>query len=535
MTHYNGAAAAAAALDSLGVDTIFGVPSQHNLALYDAIAHRTKIRMIGARHEAGAVHQADGYSRATGKLGVAIVSTGPGTANAVNGLYEAQFASSRVMLITTQIDRKYQGSQKGFIHDAPNQKAMLQSVSRTVHSPQFAAQIAPAILQAAQDILTGRPQPSVVEIATDVLSSAAPAPQLSSLQNLGELHCADVQPIVERLGASKRPLLWIGGGCLGPNASSAIYKLVDQFSIPVVSSPNGRGTISTDHPSYIGSTTHYPQFRELIAASDFILAIGTRFQAVATWFWSLDMHGKLAHIDIDPAVIGRNFPVEIALAADAEEALNELIQRLNPPSISADYLALARDVKARMRSDLEQRIGAFHREVCDIIDHKLPSEKIVVCDATMTGNSWGGHRLPIRDRRGFIYSTSLAIGPALPLGIGAALGSGKKTVILHGDGGVMLNLAELATAVDHNAPIILLIFNDKGYGVLRELQRLSNVPSVGVDLHTPDFAALGAAIGMASSRVRSTCEFAAAMDKAVSSDRPHLIEVDLTGVEAPKL
>jgi acetolactate synthase-1/2/3 large subunit len=199
------------------------------------------------------------------------------------------------------------------------------------------------------------------------------------------------------------------------------------------------------------------------------------------------------------------------------------------------FLALARQVRDAMAADHEKRIGPIHAGFCDAIERHLPDERVVVCDATMTGNSWGAFRLAVRQARAYTYSTSLAIGPALPLGLGAAIGSGRTTVVIHGDGGVMLNLGELATAVETNAPLIVLIFNNQGYGVLRSLQDMLKVPHVAVDLHTPDFAAIGLAMGLASSRVADVESFDRAFAEAVARNGPSLIEIDLTGISEPGL
>lgn len=536
MDVWTGGMAAASALVTLGVDTVFGVPSQQNLALYDAIARMTSIRLVGARHEAGAVHAADGYARATGRLGVAIVSTGPGTANAMNGLYEAAFASSPVLLLTTQVDRVHLGGGKGFIHDAEGQFAMLQSVARAVQRVRYADQIGGAIEMVAHDILTGRPQPGVVEIPTDLLAGPAARIALTAAPAAPiPVDAAALEKLAERIAGARRPILWVGGGAMQAGAADLVRQLAERLAMPVVSSLNGRGAISTEHALFVGSTTHYPDFRDLLSSADLVLAIGTRFQAVATWFWSIDLSGKLCQIDVDPAMIGRNFPVLAGVVGDAGKAITALLDKAPQRAPDETFLALARTVRDAMAADHEKRIGPVHAGFCDAIDRHLPDERIVVCDATMTGNSWGAFRLPARQARSYTYSTSLAIGPALPLGLGAAIGSGRTTVVIHGDGGVMLNLGELATAVETDAPLIVLIFNNRGYGVLRTLQDMLKVPHVAVDLHTPDFAAIGVAMGLPSSRVDDVASFDRAFAAAVARKGPSLIEIDLTGIPEPQL
>ncbi|WP_176594050.1 thiamine pyrophosphate-binding protein [Sphingobium sp. EM0848] len=526
-----GGDAVCAALEALGVRTVFGIPSQQNLALYDALARRGRIRLIGARNEAGAAHAADGYARATGELGVVIASTGPGTANAMNGLYEAGFASSPVLLITTQVDRVHVGRNRGFIHDADSQLPMLRSVTRRSECVMHGHRIADTILSVATDILTGRPQPGAVEIPTDLLSApvANMCPAFAAQPRI-----APDEALLDRaaalLNAAKRPLIWIGGGCVSADAAAEVRALAARIGAPVVSSLNGRGVVPTDDPLFVGSQTHYPAFRGLLEQADAVLAIGTRFQAVSTWFWSLPMPPRLVHIDVDATILGRNYPAEVGIVGDAKRSVASLLGRIDGGAHDPEYLALAARVRADLAAETERRIGIDHSRICDAIDRLAPEERNVVCDATMTGTTWGSMRLPARRPRHFTYSTSLAIGPALPLGLGAAIGSGRRTIVLHGDGGVMLNIAELATAVEAHAPLTVLVFNNRGYGGLKYLQTMAGTPHVSVDLHTPDFAALGAAMGIASRRVDSVEAFEDAFAQAMRSDGPNLIEIDITAM-----
>ena len=533
---HTGGDAVCAALEALGVRVIFGIPSQQNLSLYNALAQRGRIRMIGARHEAGAVHAADGYARATGELGVAIVSTGPGTANAMNGLYEAGFASSPVLLITTQVDRVHLGRGRGFIHDADTQLQMLRSVTRRSECVMHGHRIVDTILSVAADIRTGRPQPGAVEIPTDLLS--APVADVRSVA-VEQVRIMPDEALIDRaaalLNGTKRPLLWIGGGCVTADAATEVRALAARVGAPVVSSLNGRGVIPTDDPLFVGSQTHYPAFRELLEQAEVVLAIGTRFQAVSTWFWSLPMPPRLIHIDADATILQRNYPAEVGILGDAKLSVAALGDRLDGGPVDPEYRALAIRVRADLDAETKRRIGDDHARICDAIDRLAPDDRNIVCDATMTGTTWGSMRMPARRPRHYTYATSLAIGPALPLGVGAAIGSGRRTIALHGDGGVMLNIAELATAVEANAPVTVLVFNNQGYGGLKYLQTLAGTPHVSVDLHTPDFAALGAAMGVSSWRVDNVEAFEEVFAEAMRSDGPNLIEVDITGMEPLQL
>lgn len=525
-------------LKAAGVDCVFGVPSQHNLPIYDALCRHGDIRVVGARHEQGAVHAADGYARATGRLGVAIVSTGPGTANAVNGLYEAGFASSPVLLITTQVDTAYLGKGKGFIHDADRQLEMLRSVTRRSERVRHASEIVGVLQQIIADIWTGRPQPGAVEIPTDLLLAELPNhPANYWVPPRQSPDCRALDRAAELLRGAKRPLLWVGGGAV--DAAGAIRKLAGRLQAPVVSSINGRGVLPHDHPLYVGCQTHLPVFNELLADADLVLAIGTRFQALASQYWRQPMPKNLFHLDADAGVIGRNYPAELALVGDARLGVEGLLERLGEsPGDSVTnpgFIAKSTEVRQQLRACVTDLIGVDHAQIVRVIEQRLPEDSLVVGDATITANTWGNYLLTVRGPRTAQYSTSLAIGPALPLGIGAAVGTGRKTLVIHGDGGVMLNIAEIATAVEAEAPVILCVFNDGGYGVLKGLQRASTGRAFAVDLHTPDFVALAHAMGMAGQKVASCETFEQALCTALDCRGPYLIEVDLNSLAPIRL
>lgn len=517
-------------LRAAGVDCVFGIPSQQNLGLYDALCRHGGIRVVGTRHEQGAIHAADGYARATGRLGVAIVSTGPGTANAMSGLYEAGFASSRVLLITTQVDTKYLGKGKGYIHDAEGQAAMLRSVTRTTELVRHAEDIGRVLQHVITEILTGRPQPGAIEIPSDLLITEIPEQQFSHYAPLPQTPLTSaLDSAVEQLSQARRPLLWVGGGCA--SAASELRQLAEKLSAPVVSSINGRGVMPHGHALYVGCQTHLPEFNELLAKADVVLAVGTRFQAFASQYWQQPMPAKLIHLDVDPGVIGRNYQEHIALVGDAALGLEYLLARLDKKPIDREFTELAEQVSDHSRRKLEQIIGQDHQQIADIINRLRPSDSAVVGDATVTVNTWGHYRLAFDTPRLAHYVTGLAIGPALPLAIGAAIGTGNQAIAIHGDGGVMLNIAEIATAVQEQAPVVLCVFNDQGYGVLRGLQRISTGREYAVDLHTPDFIALAKAMGMPGERVESVAGFEQAFQHAIGAKGPFLIEIDLTKLE----
>ena len=262
-----------------GVEHVFGVVSVHNLPIYDAIDRGGKITAVAVRHEQAAVHAADGYARATGKLGVALTSTGPGAANAVAGLYEAGFASSPVLMITGQIDTSYLGKGRGFLHEAEQQAAMLRAVSRRVETVRLGQRIGPALALVIDDLLTGRPQPGCVEIPIDLQAAAlaeddlaaAPASRSAALEPAP----AAVARAAELLARAERPLLIAGGGVLrsggaerSGGAAAELRALVERLPTPVLLSTNGRGALADDHPLCLGALLYHPETQALQEEAD---------------------------------------------------------------------------------------------------------------------------------------------------------------------------------------------------------------------------------------------------------------------------
>jgi len=304
-----GGEAVAAALEMLGVRHVFGIVSVHNLPIYDAIARRGTITPIGVRHEQAAAHAADGYARATGELGVVIASTGPGTTNTMTGLFEASFASSPVLLVTGQVDSGYLGKAKGVLHEAEHQRLMLSSLCRRVETVRRTEDIGRAVITVAEDIRAGRPQPGAVEIPIDQQYRRAEVTMPSRRTAAAYLpDASDLSKVADALATATRPVLWAGGGVVSSGAGPALVALAERLRAPVVTTIEGRGSIPEDHPLCLGALTTSPPVEDVVSGADLLLAVGTRFQGSSTRNWRLSFGGTLAHLDADPAVIGRNYP-----------------------------------------------------------------------------------------------------------------------------------------------------------------------------------------------------------------------------------
>ncbi len=528
-------------LKALGVDTVFGIVSVHNLPIYDAIRGDGGIRTIDARHEQAAVHMADAYARTTGRLGVAITSTGPGAANAVPGLFEAGFASSPVLMLTGQVDTPYYGKGKGFLHEAEHQVDMLRAVCRRVESPRRAEAIGEAIMRTAADILDGRPQPGAVEIPIDLQYASvdvapptftAPAPRLPLAD--------DVRRAADVIDAADKRVILAGGGVISGDAQDELLALARALHAPVFTTVNGRGAISEDDPLSAGPLVGPPlggtELAAAFSSAAAVIAVGTRFQSSTTAGWQMPINGALVHIDADPRVLGLNYRPDVALASDAREGLAALRAALNPQPNDADFNAHIGRARQAHVDAMRERIGPDHGRMMDSLRAALPDDGCVIRDATVPAYTWGNQLLAIRTPRTSVNTTSAAIGPGLPMAIGAALGSGRKTALIQGDGGFMLHIGELATAAQYNLPLIVCLFNDRGYGVLRAIQKQRfGGRMTGVDLHTPDFVKVAQGMGVATESAASADEFDAAIGRAVAADGPVLIDIDQTQMQPIRL
>jgi acetolactate synthase-1/2/3 large subunit len=530
-----GGEAVAAALELLGVRHVFGIVSIHNLPIYDAIARRGTITPVGVRHEQAAAHAADGYARATGELGVVIASTGPGTANTMTGLFEASFASSPVLLVTGQIDSIYLGKGKGVLHEAERQRLMLSSLCRRVETVRRTEDIARAVISVAQDIRAGRPQPGAVEIPVDQQYRRAEVvvPDLPK-DSAYVPDAGAVAKVAEALSAATRPVLWAGGGVISSGAGPALTALAEHLSAPVVTTIEGRGSIPEDHPLCLGALTTSPPVEAIVSGADLVLAVGTRFQGNATRNWDLSLGGTLAHLDADPAVIGRNYPVDLPIVGDARIGLEQLLKAAGPASTSPGHTEQAQQAAAAARQEARAQLGEDHCQIMDAIRRHTPRESAIVRDATVPAYRWGDRLLPILVPRTSLRPASAAIGPGLPLAMGAATGTGHPAVLIAGDGGFMLHATELASAVQHELPVVICLFNDRGYGVLRGIQaRQFGGRTFGVDLTTPDFPALAASMGVPAARVSDPAGFESRFREAIASGRPALLDIDLLALSPP--
>ncbi|MDE0348844.1 MAG: thiamine pyrophosphate-dependent enzyme, partial [Gammaproteobacteria bacterium] len=334
-----------------------------------------------------------------------------------------------------------------------------------------------------------------------------------------------------RIAGARRRVILAGGGIATHAAREALTAFAEAIDAPVITTLNGKGGIDPDHPLHLGPVLMHPPLRAVVNEADLLIAVGTRFQAGTGGAKIRIELPPMVHIDVDPRSVGLNFPPVAGVVGDAELALRELLEAGLGPG-DAQFRESLRSRAAETRALYRRRIGPDHARVLDSFAKHLGRDAIFVRDSTIPGYNWGNGLLPIDHPRGYLFPTSGAIGPGLPLGLGAAVATRRKTLVMHGDGGLMFHVGELATAAQYGIPVVVVVFNDGGYGVLRGLQaRRFDGRFHGTELHTPDFVQLAESMGVPGLHARDAAEFDARLDTAMSLDGPVLIELDAHNLE----
>lgn len=511
-----------AVLRELGIDTVFGIVSVHNLPLVEAVDR--ELRFVPVRHEATAVNAADAYGRARGSLGCALTSTGTGAGNAAGSLVEALSAGTSVLHVTGQVESEFLGSGRGFIHETKDQLGMLRAVSTYAATVQSADAAGRILREAARAALAAPGGPASVEWPVDLQYAAqTDAADAVSAQALPHPAEGELEAARALLASAERPLVWAGGGAT--RAGAELTGLLHATGAGLLTSNSGRGTVPEDHPQVIGNFATTPAARALLADADLLLTVGTHFRSNETADYGLALPGAHIQIDVDAAALGRVHPARHALHGHAPDVLTALL----PGARRADesWTRRVAAVRADVRATLHDTIGP-QAAICDAIRAALPREAVVARDVTIPSSSWGNRLLEMYDPRDNVFPRGGGIGQGLGMGIGAALARPQDpTVVMAGDGGLAVHLGELLTLAQERPRLTLIVFNDGGYGVLRNMQDRYSERRSGVDLATPDFELLARACGLPYARIAAEEHAQPVIGHAVASDGPTLVEVDL--------
>ncbi|MBU3740176.1 MAG: thiamine pyrophosphate-binding protein [Rhodoferax sp.] len=522
-------------LEQCGVRCAFGVISIHNMPVLDALHRRGRIHFVSARGEAGACNMADAAARVSGTLGVCVTSTGTGAGNAAGALVEALTAGTPMLHLTGQIESDFIDRDLGFIHEAPAQLAMLQAVGKAAFRIRNAETALATLREAVRLACTPPCGPVSIEIPIDVQARLLPVPA-----DLTPLWPAPLQPAaagVDALAAclldKRRPLLWLGGGARGAGAAVARFAAMGWG---VVTSVQGRGILREDHPASLGAYNLHKAAEALYQSCDALLVVGSRLRSNETLRYQLRLPKPLVRIDANALAHNRGYASDYFVQGDALATLHALADRLEgrmvlDPALLPDVQRARRQAEAHVNATLGPYRALQDGLAAQAV--KAGSGLWWVRDITLSNSMWGNRAPRLDHARAGVHALGGGIGQGLAMAIGAAVadrlhGLGRKTVALVGDGGFMLNPGELACAVQERADLLLLLMNDGGYGVIKNIQDdLYGGRHCYVDLHTPDFAQLCASLQVAHLRLGGPGHCASVLAQAWALHGPVVVEVDM--------
>jgi acetolactate synthase-1/2/3 large subunit len=514
-------------LELYGIDTVFGIPGVHTIEMYRGLG-QAALTHLTPRHEQGAGFAADGYARASGRVAACFVITGPGLTNMLTPMAQA-YADSVPMLVVSSVNaRPVLGLEAGDLHEVRSSGRMAAHAAAFSHTLSDPAQL-PDVLARAFAVFEGaRPRPVHVEIPRDLFAVRVPP---AVIARPGPISRAAPEPdalalAARWLRAAKRPLILAGGGCAG--AAGSVTALAERTGAPVVMTVNGRGVVAAGHPLGVPASPSLHAIRRLIAEADVILALGTEWGRTD---YDIESHGPFAvpgrviRVDIDAEQLRRGVPPALAMVGDAGSAARGLVERLGQGAPAPDG---AERAAAAMAEAMEE-IGPNYRAsvaFLDAIRAALPAAPVVgdSTNAIYAGNEL--HALPA-PRLWFNAATGYgALGYGLPAAIGAARATGGPVVCIAGDGGVQFTLSELGLAVEARLPVILIVWNNRGYGEIGRYMDVAGVTRVGVDLVTPDFLGIARAYGAAAARLDTLDALPTLLAEGARRPGPTVIELD---------
>jgi thiamine pyrophosphate-dependent acetolactate synthase large subunit-like protein len=503
-------------LEEHRVEVVFGLPGVHNLALWEAL-RGSPIRLVGVRHEQAAAYAADGYARVTGKLGVALTTTGPGAANTLGAVGEAWAARSPVLVIATDIASTLRepDTYRGVLHECTDQAAMFAPVTKSTHRALAPDEVREAATLALVNVLTAPHRPVYLEVATDLLSKHLSGDAVAGVGGRALVDDEDLDEAVDALRKAERPLLWIGGGAR--EAGAEVARLAERLAAPVLTTYGAAGVLDPSHPCLVGMPPHVAPAGTLWDEADVVLAIGSDLDGVQTQNFAMPQPPTLISVNLDG---GSNYYAEIELVGDARAVTATLADRV-PERDGVEALAQRLH---ELRADACGSLDARALRYLDAMHFALPEDAIVVADMCIPGYWLAGFFTPHAPRRLQIPLGWGTLGYAFPAALGAALAGAGPVVAVTGDGGFLFACGELATMAQERIPLTAVIVDDGGYGMLRYDQDVAGAERYGVDLHTPDFAALAAAFGVRAQTVDGLDdEFGAALAEHVADPEPSVL------------
>jgi thiamine pyrophosphate-dependent acetolactate synthase large subunit-like protein len=524
-----GGVAAVRSLEANGVDTVFGIPGVHTLEIYDALID-SSINHILARHEQGAGFMADGYARASGKPGVAVIITGPGITNVATPIGEAYTDSVPVMVLSSNVERQWADKMLGHLHDLEDQLGVMSAVTKWNQRALSVQEIPEFINTAFQKMTFGRPRPTHVEVPIDVLAEfgeieIARVPDMSAPVPSE----ATVSKIVDAIAKATKIVIYCGGGAMGNDAGQAIEILAERLGAPVLTSAMGKGSVSDRHPLVLGNMWERGNpVDDLLKQADLALIFGSKLGAQETDYQKMPLPENLVRVEIDEHEVLRNYTPSVPVVADAGEAARAVLRELEQRCISKSCWSddEVQDIK---RASLESAWGGKQQPYVDALRAAIPDDGILVNDMTMMSYV-NCRRYPVYEPRTFFFPSGYGtLGYSLPAAIGAKIACPDKLVVaVIGDGGFQYTMQEVATAVQFGISLPIVIFNDSTYTAVKEAQASQHDRRfIAVDLVNPDFVKLAGAYDIPAVRADSPEALESAIRDAAQYAGPTIIDTPI--------
>ena len=540
-TTMTGAQAIIASLEAEGVDTVFGYPGGQAIKIYDALYDSTKIRHILARHEQGAVHEADGYARATGRVGVVIVTSGPGATNTVTGIATAYMDSVPLVVISGQVTR-------GVIGTDAFQEADIVGITMPVVKHSFLLQsnddLTTTFRKAFYIASTGRPGPVLIDVPSDLAGEEMVFHypdfiDIPSYRPTYKGNAKQVRQAVELIRTAQRPLLMVGGGCVTSHACDEVVELAEKMQIPVVTTLIGKAAMPCSNPLNLGPVgMHGSKYANMaMTECDLIIAVGARFSDRVTGKLSeFAPHAKVIHIDIDPAEISKVRDPQVPIVGDARNvvsAINMRLDKFEAKPVDAEWVKTCYAWRERWpfyTHDFEDYPDRIAPEVVlEKLSAKLDPHASVVTTEVGQHQMWAHQHIHREESRTFLSSGGLGtMGFGLPAAIGAKIARPDTQVVcIAGDGSLQMNIQEMATAIGNGVAVKVLLIDNNALGMVHQWQRLFYHERYSCTEFTanPDFVKLAEAYGWGAERINHPSQIDAALDRMLASERPYLLDV----------
>ncbi|MDX2623263.1 thiamine pyrophosphate-binding protein [Streptomyces sp. NPDC012842] len=511
-------------LQGLGATTVFGLPGQHALGMFDAL-RRSSLSYVGLRVENNAGFAADAYGRITGEVAPLLLSTGPGALTSLAALQEAAAASAPVLAISSQIPTAgLGGGRHGYLHELRDQKASVRDIVKSVHTVRTASQIPSAIAAAWESALTAPHGPVWVEIPQDVLLAGTVLPVVSALDATPRaLYPRPELTLVAAhlLSNAERPVIIAGGGVVRSDAAGKLRALAEKIDAPVVTTFGGKGAFPWEHPLSLRSWLEDRYTTDFLESADVLLVVGSGLGELSSNYHTFAPRGRVIQIEADAGKLESNHPA-IGIHSDAREALADLLEAVEPRE-DATATERVRELLERVHDRIAAQDLTLEQQVLASVREALPDTSPSFWDMTILAY-WAWSAFDARHPN-TMHSAQGAggLGYGFPAALGAAAADRTRPVLaVSGDGGAMYSIAELATARQYDLPVTWLIVDDGGYGILREYMTGAFGEATATELSRPDFVALAESFGVPAVRT-SPESLAADLAKALAAPGPSVV------------